>query len=92
MPLFALPAELTLDTATAVRRQALSALAADASPWMVDAGALLTFDSSGLALLLELRRAAPQQALQVRGVPERLGDLAQAYGLDFLLAPAAPQS
>ncbi|OYV40377.1 MAG: anti-sigma-factor [Thiomonas sp. 20-64-5] len=91
MPLFTLPAELTLDTATAVRRQAMSALAAQATPWEVDASALQTFDSAGLALLLELRRAAPQQALQVRGAPKRLRDLTKAYGLDFLLVPAAAQ-
>jgi len=91
MPLFALPAELTLDTATAVRRQALSALAAQATPWEIDASALQTFDSAGLALLLELRRAAPEQVLQVRGVPQRLGDLARAYGLDFLIAPVTAQ-
>ena len=92
MPVFTLPTDLTLDTATAVRRQALSALNAEPTPWSVDAGALQTFDSAGLALLLELRRAAPQQALQVRGVPKRLGDLARAYGLDFLLEPVTPQS
>ena len=92
MSAFALSAELTLDTATTVRRQALSALHAGSTPWVVDASALQTFDSAGLALLLELRRAAPQQALQVRGVPKRLGDLARAYGLDFLLEPVTPQS
>lgn len=91
MPAFSLPTELTLNTASAVRRQALAALSAQPAPWEIDASGLQTFDSSGLALLLELRRAAPQQTLQVRGVPQRLHDLAIAYGLDFLLTQAAPQ-
>ncbi|MGA8010424.1 MAG: STAS domain-containing protein [Thiomonas sp.] len=92
MPVFALPADLTLDTASAVRRQALATLGADAKPWVVDASALQTFDSAGLALLLELRRGAPQQVLEVRAVPKRLGDLATAYGLDFLFDAAAAHS
>ena len=93
MPVYALPADLTLDTASAVRRQALAALGeppgAQSTPWGVDAGALRTFDSVALALLLELRRAAPQQALEVKAIPARLRDLAKAYGLEFLLGPAA---
>ena len=93
MPVFALPADLTLDTASAVRRQALAALGeasgAQSTPWVVDAGALHTFDSAALALLLELRRVAPQQALEVKAIPARLRDLAQAYGLEFLFGPAA---
>ena len=93
MPVFALPADLTLDTASAVRRQALAALGetsvAQSTPWVVDAGALQTFDSAALALLLELRRAAPQEALEVNAIPPRLRDLAQAYGLEFLFGPAA---
>jgi len=93
MPVYALPAALTLDTASAVRRQALAALGealgAQSTPWVVDAGALQTFDSAALALLLELRRAAPQEALEVNAIPARLRDLAQAYGLEFLFGPAA---
>jgi phospholipid transport system transporter-binding protein len=91
MAAFSLPTELTLGTAPAVRQQALAALAAQSAPWVVDCAALQVFDSAGLALLLELRRAAPGQALEVRGVPRRLHDLAKAYGLDFLLAQAQPQ-
>lgn len=91
MSVFSLPAELTLGTATAARQQALAALAAQPAPWVVDCSALQVFDSAGIALLLELRRAAPGQALQVRGVPQRLHDLAKAYGLDVLFAQAQPQ-
>jgi phospholipid transport system transporter-binding protein len=89
MPVYALPADLTLDTASAARRQALATLGAQSTPWVVDAGALQTFDSAALALLLELRRAAPQEALVVKAIPARLRDLAQAYGLEFLFGPAA---
>lgn len=100
MPVYALPADLTLDTASAVRRQALAALGeasgaasgAQSTPWVVDAGALHTFDSAALALLLELRRVAPQQALEVKAIPARLRDLAKAYGLEFLFGPAAEHS
>ncbi|MBN2692464.1 MAG: STAS domain-containing protein [Burkholderiaceae bacterium] len=90
MSAFALPADLTLDTAVVLRRRALAALAASPAPWVVDAGALQTFDSAALACLLELRRDAPQQRLEVRAAPQRLRDLAAAYGLDFLFdAPSA---
>ncbi|WP_298291771.1 STAS domain-containing protein [Thiomonas sp.] len=93
MAAFALPAELTLQTAPALRQQALLALQSQPAPWVVDAAGLHDFDSSSLALLLELRRAAPQQQLQVRGAPQRLRDLIAAYGLDFLLdsVAASPQ-
>ena len=92
MPVYALPAELTLDSASEVRRLALAALRAQTTPWAVDAGALAHFDSSTLALLLELRRAAPLEQLDVHAVPERLRDLAAAYGLEFLFDAAAAHS
>lgn len=86
---FALPADLTLDTAAAVRRAALAALTAEPGSWGVDAAALRTFDSACLALLLELRRAAPGGALRVDSAPQRLRDLAAAYGIDFVLDAGA---
>ena len=92
MPVFALPANVTLDTATDIRRSALAALRADSTPWAVDAGTLTQFDSATLALLLELRRAAPGEQLDVRAAPPRLNDLAAAYGLEFLLNAAAAHS
>ena len=92
MPVYALPAEVTLDSASGIRRLALAVLRAESTPWVVDATALTRFDSSILALLLELRRAAPQEQLEVRGVPARLNDLAAAYGLAFLLEAAAAYS
>lgn len=89
---FALPAELTLASAVGLRRQALAALAAAPAPWVVDARALQTFDSAALSWLLELRRHAPQQRLEVQAVPQRLRDLAAAYGLDFLFEAAGAHS
>lgn len=82
---FPLPADLTLDSAVAVRRGALDALAARPGPWVIDASALRTFDSACLALLLELRRAAPEGALRIESPPQRLQDLAAAYGVAFVI-------
>ncbi len=81
---FALPPRITLDDASAVCRDALGALraAAPQGPWLIDAAALTEFDSSCLALLLELRRACG--ALQLRGVPPRLRQLVHAYGVETL--------
>ena len=82
---YLLPARVTLGDAAAVRAQALAELraAAPTGPWEVDAGALSTFDSSCLALLLELRRAVA--VLRLRAVPPRLVQLARAYGVEFVI-------
>lgn len=58
-------------------------------PVPLDASALENFDSSALAVLLGLRRvlSAQGQSLQVVGMPPRLRELAQLYGvLDLLQA------
>ena len=55
----------------------------------LDASALESFDSSALAVLLGLRRVltAQGQSLHVLGMPPRLRELAQLYGvLDLLQA------
>ena len=82
---YLLPERVTLDDAAAVRAQALAALraAAPQGPWEVDAGALVAFDSSCLALLLELRRAAAD--VHLRAAPPRLAQLARAYGVEFVV-------
>ena len=87
MTFFVLPASVTVADAGTVVRQALGALRAEptAHVWEVDAVALRDFDSSCLALLLELRRQAGERALRVRSAPPRLAHLATAYGLDFAL-------
>jgi phospholipid transport system transporter-binding protein len=57
---------------------------------VIDATALSRFDSSALAVLLELRREtmALGKVMSIRGLPTRLGDLAALYGIAELL-PAA---
>lgn len=65
---------------------------AEAGPVVVtDASALREFDSSALAVLLECRREALAlgKTLAVQGLPERLRQLAQLYGVAELMpAPA----
>ena len=69
--------------------QALQAgVAQTASPVVVDASALTAFDSSALAVLLELRRntAASGKELHLQGLPERLKVLASVYGVQDLIS------
>lgn len=55
---------------------------------VVDAARLRSFDSSALAVLLALRRecAKAGKRFSVRGLPDRLRDLAALYGVEALLA------
>ncbi len=83
-----LPAELTHGQATACLAQLVSGLQAEAaSPVVVDATALGRFDSSALAVLLELRRTCERggKAMVVQGLPPHLSDLAALYGVEGLL-------
>lgn len=82
---FALAEELTVQQAPALLREALRALQPRPAPWRIDAGALQRFDSSCLALLMELRRRAGAGGIELSRVPERLRTLAQAYGVGFVL-------
>ena len=54
-----------------------------------DAASLRVFDSSAVAVLLELRRLlrAEGKTLQVRHWPRRLESLMGLYGVNELLAP-----
>jgi len=63
---------------------------AETAAVVVDAAPLQRFDSSALAVLLELRRVclAAGKSLVVQGMPVHLGDLAALYGIEGLL----PQS
>jgi phospholipid transport system transporter-binding protein len=60
---------------------------ARAHQWQIDCAALQDFDSSALALLLDLRRAAilDKQTLTVHNAPQRLMQLATLYGVNELL-------
>lgn len=87
-----LPARLTHDDAPACVRMLQQGLGAQrGSVAIVDASALSTFDSSALAVLLECRREAGVQGrgFAVKGLPQRLRELAMLYGVAGLL-PAAP--
>jgi phospholipid transport system transporter-binding protein len=83
-----LPAELTHAQASALLQQLGQQLQAlTDSAVAVDASALERFDSSVLALLLQLRRdaLALRKTFSVKGLPPRLRDLAGLYGVAELL-------
>lgn len=81
-----LPATLTLAQASATLRQLSPALAGGATVEL-DASALQDFDSSALALLMQLRRQAQAAGgdLLVRAAPAPLVELARLYGVDAAL-------
>ncbi len=64
----------------------------DATTLTVDASALRSFDTAAVAVLLECRRLARawNKGFEVRGAPPKLSDLVRLYGVDSLLAFAAP--
>jgi phospholipid transport system transporter-binding protein len=89
----ALPASLTLRDAPAVLDGLREAFASDgAAVWRIDAAPVVQVDTSALAVLLECARmaAAGNRKLEIVGVPPRLGDLAQLYGVDELLGITCP--
>ena len=86
-----LPTELMQKQASACLRMLVQRLKSEAGPTLVvDATALDRFDSSALAMLLELRREslAVGKQFAVRGLPARLANLATLYGIAELV-PAA---
>lgn len=88
-----LPQRLTIDAASSVLAQ-LQAGAAAGSDALVrlDASAMEDFDTSAVAVLLELRRhlLGSGRDLVVESWPDRLMALVRLYGVDELLkAPAA---
>jgi len=82
-----LPVELTHKQARACLAQLLAGVEAEASHVIVDAKPLQRFDSSALAVLLELCRTCikASKSLEVQGMPPHLGDLATLYGIEGLL-------
>lgn len=87
-----LPKELTQAQATACLRMLVQGLRSQTGVEMVvDATGLSRFDSSALAVLLEFRREslALGKRFSIRGLPERLGDLANLYGIIELLPTAS---
>jgi phospholipid transport system transporter-binding protein len=82
-----LPPQLTQSEAKACLRVLQLELPAQAAAVVVDAGALIRFDSAALAVLLELRRQsmAMSKTFAVAHMPTRLADLAALYGIGDLL-------
>lgn len=83
------PEVLLHSTAKACLNDMLRALLAEPSTQVtVDASALQRFDSTALAVLLELRRVAlaAGKALVLQALPTRLLDLARLYGMEDLLS------
>jgi phospholipid transport system transporter-binding protein len=86
-----LPARLTHADAPACARMLAQALRSNGQQHAVaDAAPLQDFDSSALAVLLELRREALAlgKAFSVANIPPRLRELAGLYGVAELLVPA----
>ena len=82
-----LPATLTHANATVQLAQWETQLARlGGESVTVDCAALQQFDSAALALVLELARRtrAKGSVVQLRGVPQRLHDLAAVYGLETI--------
>jgi phospholipid transport system transporter-binding protein len=87
-----LPAELVQSTASQALLTLAPALeAASEAQVTVDASALIRFDSTALAVCLELRRVASRagKSLVWQAVPTRLLDLARLYGIAELLPALA---
>jgi len=83
-----LPDALVQSTAKSALQVLLPALAAEGSGNVtVDASGLTRFDSTALAVCLQLLRVGRQagQTLVWQGIPERLASLARLYGIAELL-------
>ena len=82
-----LPEALTQTTAKVRLAELVGALTTESAGVVVDASRLGQFDSTALAVLLDLRREALKlgKTFAIRAMPERLGDLARLYGIDALL-------
>lgn len=83
-----LPETLMHSTGAVCLNDMLRALRTEpAAQVTVDASALVRFDSTALAVLLELRRVAMAagKALVLQALPTRLLDLARLYGIAELL-------
>ena len=86
--MLALPQKITHELARSYLDQLKKSVQLEAKQVIIDATALQQFDSSALAVLLELRRECARLGKQfvVQAMPARLTDLARLYGIDVLLA------
>lgn len=83
-----LPPTLTHHNADACLREFLIIMRADTGPvTLIDASELVQFDSSLLALLLNLVRNMKTRngTLQIAGLPDKARSLAAVYGVEALL-------
>ena len=84
-----LPATLTANEAKVTLRMLQQTLRSEGAnePVVVDAGSLVHFDSSALAVLLEVDRLAGAwgREFSVRSAPPKLAALAKLYGIDAVL-------
>jgi phospholipid transport system transporter-binding protein len=89
--MLALPAVLTHTQAGLCLEQLAADIARGPRHVVLDAQALQDFDSSALAVLLELRRACLRlgKQLTIEGAPARLMHLASLYGVSALLQEGA---
>lgn len=85
--MLSLPVELTHGEANACLSQLMAGLGAEPAAVVVNAQPLQRFDSSALAVLLELRRNCLRagKSMVVQGLPKHLLDLAVLYGIETLL-------
>ena len=86
-----MPAVLTHREAQACLQDWVGHLPAQGEVWL-EASALHRFDSSALALLLALQRAALGRGcrVQVRDLPAQARQLARVYGIESALGLSAP--
>jgi phospholipid transport system transporter-binding protein len=83
-----LPASLGASEAVGVLQRLSASIAADTTdPVVIDAAALVDFDSAALAVLLQCHREADAagRRLSLASAPPRLAQLARLYGVDTLL-------
>ena len=89
-----LPARITHDDAAALARSLASQVSAQSGDVVIQAGQLVEFDSSAVAVLLACRRAAlaAGKGVSVAGLPDKLAQLSTLYGVGQLLEPGASSS
>lgn len=86
-----LPAVVEHDQALAVANGLNAQVSSQPSSVVLDASALMQFDSSALAVMLACRREslAAGKAFSVQGLPAKLSQLAGLYGVAELFPAAA---
>lgn len=87
----ALPASVTMKTASQALRAVEAALGQGGGALRIDASALTEADTAAVALLLHARRLAQArgQDIALSGAPARLLTLAGLYGVQSLIEPDA---